>query len=145
MQQAFGLNIPQTLEDICDPTRLALVVHDMHSGSRSLNPLRLRRGTHSVVRERPACHSKNARMVSARSETANTKPAFRDALKSRSRLIAADADLLGMRTGKTKQPHYFEVNEGALFAFTGIRDRWKGITFFPCLHEGLEASRKIRG
>ena len=91
MQQAFGLNIPQTLEDICDPTRLALVVHDMHSGSRSLNPLRLRRGTHSVVRERPACHSKNARMVSARSETANTKPAFRDALKSCSRLIAAGA------------------------------------------------------
>ena len=32
MQQAFGLNIPQTLEDICDPTRLALVVYDMRVG-----------------------------------------------------------------------------------------------------------------
>jgi len=32
MQQAFGLNIPQTLEDICDPTRLALVVYDMQVG-----------------------------------------------------------------------------------------------------------------
>src|SRR5205085_10562388 len=32
MQQAFGLNIPQTLEDICDPTRLALVVYDMQIG-----------------------------------------------------------------------------------------------------------------
>jgi putative SOS response-associated peptidase YedK len=109
MQQAFGLNIPQTLEDICDPTRLALVVHDRHSGSRSLNPLRLRRGTHSVVRERPVCRSKNARMVSARSETANTKPAFRDALKSRSRLIAADAIYWGCADAhwKTKQPYYF--------------------------------------
>jgi nicotinamidase-related amidase len=32
VQQAFGLNIPQTLEDICDPTRLALVVYDMQVG-----------------------------------------------------------------------------------------------------------------
>ena len=32
MQRAFGLNIPQTLEDLWDPTRLALVVYDMQVG-----------------------------------------------------------------------------------------------------------------
>ncbi|MCU1301155.1 MAG: nicotinamidase-like amidase [Candidatus Sulfotelmatobacter sp.] len=32
MQRAFGLNIPQTLEDVCDPTRMALVVYDMQVG-----------------------------------------------------------------------------------------------------------------
>lgn len=32
MQRAFGLNIPQSLEDVCDPTRLALVVYDMQVG-----------------------------------------------------------------------------------------------------------------
>lgn len=32
MQHAFGLGIPQTLEDICDPTRLALIVYDMQIG-----------------------------------------------------------------------------------------------------------------
>jgi biuret amidohydrolase len=32
MQRAFGLRIPQTLEDVCDPTRLALVVYDMQVG-----------------------------------------------------------------------------------------------------------------
>ncbi len=32
MQRAFGLNIPQTLDDLCDPTRLALVVYDMQVG-----------------------------------------------------------------------------------------------------------------
>ena len=32
MQQAFGLNIPQTLEEVCDPRRLALVVYDMQVG-----------------------------------------------------------------------------------------------------------------
>ncbi len=32
MQRAFGLSIPQTLEDVCDPARLALVVYDMQVG-----------------------------------------------------------------------------------------------------------------
>jgi nicotinamidase-related amidase len=32
MERAFGLNIPQTLNDVCDPTRLALVVYDMQVG-----------------------------------------------------------------------------------------------------------------
>jgi biuret amidohydrolase len=32
MQREFGLDIPQTLDDICDPTRLALVVYDMQVG-----------------------------------------------------------------------------------------------------------------
>jgi biuret amidohydrolase len=32
MQRAFGLNIPQTLEDVCDPASLALVVYDMQVG-----------------------------------------------------------------------------------------------------------------
>jgi nicotinamidase-related amidase len=32
MQRAFGLEIPRTLEDICDPKRLALIVYDMQVG-----------------------------------------------------------------------------------------------------------------
>jgi len=32
MQRAFGLSIPQTLEDVCDPKRLALIVYDMQVG-----------------------------------------------------------------------------------------------------------------
>jgi nicotinamidase-related amidase len=32
MQRAFGLDIPQTLCDICDPSRLALIVYDMQVG-----------------------------------------------------------------------------------------------------------------
>jgi nicotinamidase-related amidase len=32
MQRAFGLNIPQTLDDVCDPQRLALIVYDMQVG-----------------------------------------------------------------------------------------------------------------
>ena len=32
MQRAFGLDIPQTVEDLADPMRLALVVYDMQVG-----------------------------------------------------------------------------------------------------------------
>lgn len=32
MQAAFGLSIPATLEDICTPSRLALIVYDMQVG-----------------------------------------------------------------------------------------------------------------
>src|ERR1700721_700093 len=66
-----------------------------------------------------------AQMINARSETAATKPAFRDALKSRRCLIPADGFYEWMRTGKTKQPYCFEVNDGELFALAGIWDRWK--------------------
>jgi putative SOS response-associated peptidase YedK len=66
-----------------------------------------------------------ASMINARSETASTKPAFRDALKSRRCLIPADGFYEWMRTGKARQPYCFEVNGGGLFAFAGIWDRWK--------------------
>jgi putative SOS response-associated peptidase YedK len=65
------------------------------------------------------------RTINARSETASTKPAFRDALKSRRCLIPADGFYEWMRTGKTKQPYCFEVNGGELFAFAGLWERWK--------------------
>jgi putative SOS response-associated peptidase YedK len=66
-----------------------------------------------------------AKMINARSETAATKPAFRDAMKFRRCLIPADGFYEWARTGKGKQPYCFEVNDGKLFAFAGIWDRWK--------------------
>lgn len=32
MEHAFGLDIPQTLEEVCDPKRMALLVYDMQIG-----------------------------------------------------------------------------------------------------------------
>jgi nicotinamidase-related amidase len=32
VEQAFGLTIPRTLEEVCDPARLALIVYDMQVG-----------------------------------------------------------------------------------------------------------------
>jgi putative SOS response-associated peptidase YedK len=67
-----------------------------------------------------------ARMINARSETAGTLLAFRDALKFRRCLIPADGFYEWSRAGKTKQPYCFEVRDGELFAFAGIWDRWHG-------------------
>jgi len=66
-----------------------------------------------------------ARMINARSETAATKPAFRDPMKSRRCLIPADGFYEWKRDGKAKQPFCFGVNQGQLFAFAGLWDRWK--------------------
>jgi putative SOS response-associated peptidase YedK len=65
-----------------------------------------------------------AMMINARSETAATKSAFRDPLTNRC-LIPADGFYEWQRRGKAKQPHCFEVNNGELFAFAGLWDRWK--------------------
>jgi len=64
-------------------------------------------------------------MINARAETASSKPAFRDALKIRRCLIPADGFYEWQRAAKAKQPYCFEVNEGELFAFAGIWDRWR--------------------
>lgn len=66
-----------------------------------------------------------ARTINARSETAATKPAFRDPLRFRRCLIPADGFYEWKRTGAAKQPFCFEVNDGELFAFAGLWDGWK--------------------
>jgi putative SOS response-associated peptidase YedK len=63
-----------------------------------------------------------ATMINARSETAATKPAFREALKFRRCPVPADGFYEWSRMGKAKQPYCFEVNEGEPFAFAGIWD-----------------------
>ena len=66
-----------------------------------------------------------ASTINAKSETAATKPAFRDPLRCRRCLIPADGFYEWKRTEGFKQPFCFEVGEGELFAFAGIWDGWR--------------------
>jgi len=67
--------------------------------------------------------------INARSETADTKPAFRGAYKYRRCLIPADGfyewprDSAGKKTGG-KQPHLIRRADDGLFAFAGLFEWW---------------------
>jgi putative SOS response-associated peptidase YedK len=64
-------------------------------------------------------------MINARSETAATKPAFRDALKYRRCLIPGDVFYEWAWIGEARQPYCFEASDGKPFAFAGLRDQWQ--------------------
>src|SRR5215470_3501218 len=66
-----------------------------------------------------------ANMINARSETAATLPAFREPFRFRRCLIPADGFYEWKRSSRGKQPFCFVVNDGELFAFAAVWDRWR--------------------
>ncbi len=62
--------------------------------------------------------------INARAETVATTASFREPFKSQRCLIPADGFYEWKREGRTKQPYCFEINDGELFAFAGLWDRW---------------------
>ena len=67
-----------------------------------------------------------ARTINARAETAASKPSFREPLRKQRCLVPADGFYEWRRSAKAKQPFCFEVGVGAVFAFAGLWDRWRG-------------------
>ena len=79
--------------------------------------------------------SKEAKgIITARVETIEDKPSFNDSFKNRRCLILADGFYEWERHGKISQPYYFQMKDGAPFAFAGIWDRWRdnGRTIDSC-------------
>jgi putative SOS response-associated peptidase YedK len=69
--------------------------------------------------------SLGARMINARAETVDTKPAFKESLEQRRCLIPADGFYEWKRNGTNKQPYCFELAEREPFAFAGLWDCWR--------------------
>jgi putative SOS response-associated peptidase YedK len=65
------------------------------------------------------------RMINARSETAAVKPAFRSAMRQRRCLVPADGFFEWQTLGRKKQPHYFTLRDGGLFAIAGLWETWR--------------------
>ncbi|WP_163583481.1 SOS response-associated peptidase [Gracilibacillus saliphilus] len=65
-----------------------------------------------------------SKMINARSETVDEKPSFKRLLSRRRCLIVADSFYEWKREEKEKQPYRITVNDGQLFTFAGLWDRW---------------------
>lgn len=65
------------------------------------------------------------RPINARSETAASKPTFREAFRRRRCLIPADGFYEWQATGREKQPYYFSLRDRPLFAFAGLYEHWE--------------------
>ncbi len=64
--------------------------------------------------------------INARAETAAASPIFREAMKRRRCLVPATGFYEWQKLGKkATQPWNFELEDGGLFAFAGLWDRWK--------------------
>jgi putative SOS response-associated peptidase YedK len=66
-----------------------------------------------------------SKLINARSESLEDKPAFRDALVKRRCLVAADGFYEWKRDNKTRTPHYIRRPDGRPFGFAGLWERWK--------------------
>ncbi|SHM39651.1 SOS response-associated peptidase [Gracilibacillus kekensis] len=66
-----------------------------------------------------------SKMINARSETVDQKPSFKNLLTRRRCLIVADSFYEWKRISNQKQPYRITVNEGRVFTFAGLWDRWE--------------------
>jgi putative SOS response-associated peptidase YedK len=104
------------------PTQnLLTVLRDPESGERRLEPLRW-----GLI----PFWAKDAKIaystVNAMSETVASKPAFREAFKSRRCLVPANGFYEWKKLDeKSKQPFCIGMADGSLFAFAGLWERWK--------------------
>jgi len=63
-------------------------------------------------------------LINARTESAATKPTFRDSFRRRRCLIAADGFYEWKKIGKQKQPYLIHMSDDRPLAFAGLWDRW---------------------
>lgn len=64
--------------------------------------------------------------INARSETAASKPTFREAMSRRRCLVPASGFYEWRGKGGAKQPFYFRMQQRELFAIAGIFEVWRG-------------------
>lgn len=88
-----------------------------------------------------------ARLINARAETVAEKPSFRSAFRHRRCLVVADGFYEWQRQERKKQPFYFRLLDGQLFAFAGLWECWKnpeGETVVSCTILTTEANELMR-
>ena len=69
--------------------------------------------------------SVGSRMINARSDSLEGKPAFRESVQQRRCVILADGYYEWMQVGKSKVPLFFHMKGHVPFVMAGVWDRWK--------------------
>jgi putative SOS response-associated peptidase YedK len=72
--------------------------------------------------------TEGAKMINARAETVDQKPAFKRLLERRRCLVLADGFYEWKKVGRGRQPYYFTIKPVTPFAFAGLWDRWHSPT-----------------
>ena len=67
-----------------------------------------------------------SRLINARAETVDSKPAFRSAFKSRRCLVPADGWFEWVREGGRKSPRFLSMADGSIASFAALWERWDG-------------------
>ncbi len=101
------------------PTQIAPVVRASAGGKPEYAELRW-----GLIPSWASDRSIASQMINARSETAATKPAFREAMRRRRCLIPADGFYEWQKQGKQKQPYFIHRSDEAPFAFAGVWESW---------------------
>lgn len=73
----------------------------------------------------PSWSTESSGLINARAETLEEKPSFAESFQRRRCLIPADGFYEWKRSGKWKQPYFFQLQDESQFAFAGIWDRWE--------------------
>lgn len=97
------------------PTQEVLVIADFGSG------LELRKVVWGLT---PARSSDGRIFINVRAETIDIKPSFSESFRRRRCLVLADGFFEWKRSGKSKQPYYFQLSDQSTFALAGIWDSW---------------------
>jgi putative SOS response-associated peptidase YedK len=99
---------------------LAVVRYNPQTGARSLDLLRW--GLVPLWAKDPSFGPK---CINARSETIATNKIFRDAFERRRCLVPADGFYEWQKQGGTTQPYAIVPEDGGIFAFAGLWERWR--------------------
>ena len=126
LAEAFGLDDTATLPELAPRYNIAPSqdVATVHTGDGGRRVMAFERW--GLVPHWAKDPSVGHRMINARSESAATKPAFREALRARRCIVPADGfyEWSGARQART--PYLFRRPDHALLGLAGLYARWHG-------------------